>query len=216
MLCVFVLMTLGENPAAMQHGSHASYTCPPLWILSFFLSLTLQALYFRFMSNHVDRYHERALYTITSSSCPLSPPQKVSSSALQCHTPTSQQCIEQPHHHTFHHNHHYLHLQSQVESAPNMMAKSSRNDHNHPHPSEPHELPDAHYQCSCKETQRDSSISTSSCPTTRTAVERNQKSGTRSSFSSESNFALCCRSVGDGVGATLLPVTTHSSKLTVR
>lgn len=43
----------------MQHGSHSTscVPCPPLWFLSFLLSLTLQALYFNYLSNHLNRYH---------------------------------------------------------------------------------------------------------------------------------------------------------------
>jgi hypothetical protein len=50
----------GENPAAMQHGSHSTscVPCPPLWFLAFFISLMIQILYFRFMSCHIDtQYH---------------------------------------------------------------------------------------------------------------------------------------------------------------
>jgi len=43
----------------MQHGSHSTscVPCPPLWFLSFLLSVTLQTLYFRYLSIHLNRYH---------------------------------------------------------------------------------------------------------------------------------------------------------------
>ncbi|CAG7817492.1 unnamed protein product, partial [Allacma fusca] len=42
-----------ENQAAMQHGSHSTscVPCPPLWFLSFLLSITLQTVYFQFLTH---------------------------------------------------------------------------------------------------------------------------------------------------------------------
>jgi len=58
----------GENPAAMQHGSHSTtcVPCPPLWFLSFLLSLTLQTFYLRFLSRNVDHNHHHQLQPTTS------------------------------------------------------------------------------------------------------------------------------------------------------
>jgi len=59
-----LLTFTGENPAAMQHGSHSTscVPCPPLWVLSFLLSLTLQILYLHSVSeHHVHHYHQSSL-----------------------------------------------------------------------------------------------------------------------------------------------------------
>ncbi|XP_035712971.1 uncharacterized protein LOC110843122 isoform X2 [Folsomia candida] len=151
---IFVHIINGENPAAMQHGSHSTscVPCPPLWFLSFLLSLALQAFYFRFMSNHVDRsergHERRALCTITSESSPSSLENEVSS-----HTRDSQEFSDHCYHHQqpFHHNHHCHHLYLSWEKPGDRDTSSthqiSKNDHNHRPPVQDDPALTTHYEC---------------------------------------------------------------------
>lgn len=128
--CFFTINTFfsfsisGENPAAMQHGSHSTtcVPCPPLWFLSFLLSLALQTFYLRFLSRNVDHNHH---HHHSSSNNNLSHnPQRQQYDKRQelgdnNNTTTTIQQSYPSHHHLHyqqphninnqHHNHHYEH-----------------------------------------------------------------------------------------------------------
>lgn len=181
----------------MQHGSHSTscVPCPPLWLLSFLLSLTLQALYFRFLSNHVDRYHERALYTVSST--PSSPRKSSNSNVLGDRASTP----------PFHHNHPDFHPSSsdKVEDCTqNTRAchRTFRSDQNHPQWEKlgPHNNGGKRL------------ISSSA------VVEQRGESRPRPSSSSlDFHPVLCRREGGKRQNAPLLPVDSpHSRRITVR